>query len=88
MDEVPVDDYMIPLGKAEILSEGKDVTLVGWGAQVRVLEKVSLYYLYLFDFRLLNLLPLKELAVRLLIWSHCNLGMLKPLSNLYKRLED
>ena len=30
---------MIPLGKAEILREGNDVTVVGWGGQLRVLEK-------------------------------------------------
>lgn len=28
-------DYTLPLGKARLLAEGSDVTLVGWGAQVR-----------------------------------------------------
>ena len=36
---MPDEDYMIPLGKAEILREGNDVTVVGWGGQLRVLEK-------------------------------------------------
>jgi 2-oxoisovalerate dehydrogenase E1 component beta subunit len=36
--EVPVGDYVIPLGKAEIMRKGSDITLVGWGAQMRVLE--------------------------------------------------
>lgn len=36
--EVPEGDYMIPLGKAEVVKEGKDVTVVGWGSQMRVLE--------------------------------------------------
>jgi len=35
--DVPVGDYEIPIGKAEVMREGTDVTVVGWGAQMRVL---------------------------------------------------
>lgn len=38
VEEVPDADYEIPLGKAEIMQEGKDVTIVGWGAQLRRLQ--------------------------------------------------
>lgn len=38
--EVPVEDYTIPLGQAEVIQEGSDVTVVGWGQQVHVLAKV------------------------------------------------
>lgn len=41
VDEVPVDDFMIPLGKAEVLKQGKDITLVSWGAQVRVIQQAA-----------------------------------------------
>lgn len=34
-DMVPEEDYMIPLGKAEIVREGKDVTLLGYGPMIR-----------------------------------------------------
>ena len=34
-EEVPQEDYEIPLGKAEILQEGTDVTIVGYGMQLR-----------------------------------------------------
>jgi 2-oxoisovalerate dehydrogenase E1 component beta subunit len=34
-DDVPVGDYMLPLGKAEIVQEGSDVTIVCWGTQVK-----------------------------------------------------
>ena len=34
-DEVPEGDYTIPLGKARLVQEGKDVTIVAWGAMVR-----------------------------------------------------
>jgi len=39
VEEVPVDDFMIPLGKAEVIKEGKDITIVGWGAQLAVLQE-------------------------------------------------
>ena len=38
VEEVPDADYEIPLGKAEIVLPGSDVTLVGWGAQLRRLR--------------------------------------------------
>lgn len=32
-EEVPTEEYQIPLGKAHVAKIGKDVTLIGWGAQ-------------------------------------------------------
>eukprot|EP00698_Gefionella_okellyi_P005663 TRINITY_DN15132_c0_g1_i1.p1 TRINITY_DN15132_c0_g1~~TRINITY_DN15132_c0_g1_i1.p1 ORF type:complete len:368 (-),score=41.38 TRINITY_DN15132_c0_g1_i1:76-1041(-) len=37
--EVPIGHYELPLGQADIVTTGKDVTLVGWGAQVSVLSE-------------------------------------------------
>ncbi|MGV8155115.1 MAG: alpha-ketoacid dehydrogenase subunit beta [Alkaliphilus sp.] len=37
--EVPVEDYIIPIGKAKILQEGSDLTVVSWGAMVRDTQK-------------------------------------------------
>ncbi len=34
-EEVPEGEYSIPIGKARIVQEGKDVTIVVWGAMVR-----------------------------------------------------
>jgi 2-oxoisovalerate dehydrogenase E1 component beta subunit len=39
--EVPAGDYEIKLGKAEVVREGKDITLVAWGAQMEILEKAA-----------------------------------------------
>lgn len=39
VENVPVGDYMLPLSKAEVLKEGKDVTIVAWGSQVHVAYK-------------------------------------------------
>ncbi len=35
---VPKGDYTVPLGKARVWQTGKDVTVVGYGAQMRVLQ--------------------------------------------------
>lgn len=35
---MPEEDYMLPLGKAEVVKEGKDVTVVGYGSQLYPLE--------------------------------------------------
>lgn len=32
-EEVPLEEYSIPIGKADVALAGKDITLVGWGAQ-------------------------------------------------------
>jgi 2-oxoisovalerate dehydrogenase E1 component beta subunit len=36
--EVPEEAYQLPLGEAEVLKEGTDVTVLGWGAQMEVIE--------------------------------------------------
>ncbi|KHJ87139.1 Transketolase protein [Oesophagostomum dentatum] len=35
-EDVPTGDYTLPLSKADVVREGKDVTLVTWGTQVHV----------------------------------------------------
>ena len=37
--EVPEEAYEIELGKAEVVTIGSDITLLGWGAQMEVIEK-------------------------------------------------
>ncbi|KMQ74342.1 alpha-ketoacid dehydrogenase subunit beta [Marinobacter subterrani] len=37
--EVPDEDYRLPIGEAEVLKEGNDVTVLGWGAQMEVIEQ-------------------------------------------------
>jgi 2-oxoisovalerate dehydrogenase E1 component beta subunit len=38
VEEVPTGDYEIPLLRAEILKPGSDVTVLGWGGQLQVLQ--------------------------------------------------
>lgn len=40
VEDVPTGDYELPLGKAEVMIEGSDITLVGWGTQLQVLRDV------------------------------------------------
>ena len=40
--EVPKQDYTVPLGKANILREGTDVTLIAYGAMIPVLEEAAM----------------------------------------------
>jgi pyruvate dehydrogenase E1 component beta subunit len=37
--EIPEEAYEIPLGKAKILQEGEDITIVAWGAMVPDVQK-------------------------------------------------
>ncbi|KAF9686530.1 hypothetical protein SADUNF_Sadunf03G0168200 [Salix dunnii] len=39
VEEVPEHDYMLPLSEAEVIREGSDITLVGWGAQLSIMEQ-------------------------------------------------
>lgn len=42
--EVPEGHYTIPIGKAKVLKEGNDLTLVGWGAQLREIQEAVKEY--------------------------------------------
>ncbi len=40
-EDVPEKEYVIPIGKAKIVQEGNDITLVAWGAMVRECQKAA-----------------------------------------------
>ncbi|AZG73395.1 alpha-ketoacid dehydrogenase subunit beta [Shewanella livingstonensis] len=37
--EVPAGDYVIELGKAQVIKQGSDITVLAWGAQMEIVEK-------------------------------------------------
>ncbi|KAK9839859.1 hypothetical protein WJX81_007026 [Elliptochloris bilobata] len=41
VEDVPKGDFELPLGVARVAREGSDITLVGWGQQVGVLERAA-----------------------------------------------
>ena len=40
-DLVPVEDYMLKLHQAHIIQKGTDVTVIAWGAQLRVAKQAA-----------------------------------------------
>jgi len=40
-EEVPEEAYTVPIGEARMVREGKDVTVVAWGAMVREAERAA-----------------------------------------------
>ena len=41
VEDVPEDDYTVPLGEAKIVREGTDVTLISWGAMMRLSSEAA-----------------------------------------------
>lgn len=39
--EVPEEYYELPIGKAEVVQEGSDLTLLAWGAQMEIVQKAA-----------------------------------------------
>lgn len=57
--DIPDNDYIVPLGKANIVQEGGDLTLIAWGAMLKTcqdaIEKLnSKYSVELIDLRTIN----------------------------------
>ncbi|GFQ07265.1 2-oxoisovalerate dehydrogenase subunit beta 1 mitochondrial [Phtheirospermum japonicum] len=42
VEQVPDEDYMLPLSEAEVIREGSDITLVGWGAQLSIMQQACI----------------------------------------------
>ncbi|MDA4137073.1 MAG: alpha-ketoacid dehydrogenase subunit beta [Thaumarchaeota archaeon] len=38
-EEVPDEEYLIPIGKAKVVQEGKDITLISWGPMVQTCKE-------------------------------------------------
>jgi len=58
-EDVPEGDYTIPIGKARIVQEGNDVTVIAWGSMIqRVMQSVYGFDAEVID--LMTLVPLDE----------------------------
>lgn len=58
-EEVPEEEYAVPLGKARVVQEGKDVTIIAWGSMLqRTLKAVEGFNAEVIDLMTLN--PLDE----------------------------
>ena len=57
--DIPDEEYFVPLGKANVIQEGKDLTLIAWGAMVKTCEETieklnNRYSVELIDLRTIN----------------------------------
>jgi 2-oxoisovalerate dehydrogenase E1 component beta subunit len=70
-EEVPLEDYTIPIGQAWIARHGKDVTLIGWGAQhhQNMEAAEALASEYAIDTEVINLRSLNPLDINALVRS-------------------
>ncbi len=58
-EEVPETEYTIPIGKAKVVQEGKDITVIAWGSMLhKVLESVEGFAVEVID--LMTLRPYDE----------------------------
>src|SRR6185369_687866 len=70
-EEVPDDDYTIPLGRARLVGEGKDVTVIAWGSMLeRVMKAVGPR-----DVEVIDLLPLNPCDMQTLLASVRKTGL-------------
>ncbi|MGO9614028.1 MAG: alpha-ketoacid dehydrogenase subunit beta [Dissulfurispiraceae bacterium] len=61
-EEVPEGDYSIPLGRAKVVQEGKEVTVIAWGSMLhRTLQSLSGLDVEVIDLMTLN--PFDEEAI-------------------------
>ncbi len=70
--EVPAGDYAIPLGKASIMQEGSDITLVSWGAMLHKAMEASEG----FDCEIIDLMTLKPFDEETIVESVKKTGRL------------
>lgn len=41
VEEVPIDDYTIPMGQAEVLRKGADLTVVSYGTPLHICSECN-----------------------------------------------
>jgi len=60
-EEVPESSYTLPIGKAEIVQEGKDLTIIAWGALQRIVWQVAEDLIDKYSIEIIDLLSLSPL---------------------------
>jgi 2-oxoisovalerate dehydrogenase E1 component beta subunit len=86
-EEVPDEKYLIPFGKAKILKEGENVTLIGWGAQTHQnlaaaleVEKLGKGSVEVIDLRTLNPLDIDTLQASVEKTGRCVIAHEAPIT--------
>ena len=68
-EEVPSESYTLPIGKAEIVQEGKDVTILAWGALQRIVWQAAEDLVEKCSIEIIDLLSLSPLDEETILQS-------------------
>lgn len=83
-EEVPEEEYMIPLGQAEVARIGSDITLIGWGAQhhqnLKAAEEVEGVDVEVINLRTLNPLDIHTITSSVQRTGRCVIAHEAPLT--------
>lgn len=77
-EEVPDEEYLIPFGEAQLAKSGKDITLIGWGAQhhqnmeaAQLIKEKENIDVEVLNLRTLNPLDMDAIAVSVMKTGRC-----------------
>jgi pyruvate dehydrogenase E1 component beta subunit len=68
-EEVPEEEYTIPIGEAKVIREGKDVTVIAWGAMVKTVNEAVVKIGDKYSVEVINLRSLKPLDTNAVVNS-------------------
>lgn len=68
-EEVPEKEYAIPIGKAEVVQEGTDVTVVAWGAMQKIVRQAADELADTYSIEIVDLLTLSPLDRETIVQS-------------------
>ncbi len=68
-EEVPEEEYTLPIGKAEIIEEGADLTLIAWGAMQKTAREAAGQLVDKYSIEIIDLLTLSPLDKETIINS-------------------
>ncbi|KKU85976.1 MAG: 2-oxoisovalerate dehydrogenase [Candidatus Wildermuthbacteria bacterium RIFCSPHIGHO2_01_FULL_47_27] len=68
-EEVPEEEYEIPIGKAEIVQEGSDITLIAWGAMQKTVRQAADDLADKYSIEIIDLLTLSPLDRKTIVDS-------------------
>lgn len=68
-EEVPEEEYTIPLLHSQIIQEGSDITIIGWGAMVKTIKEVAEQMLGKYSVEIVDLLTLYPLDEKTVVDS-------------------
>lgn len=68
-EEVPEEEYTIPISKSEVVQEGTDVTLISWGAPLRTCRQAAKQLADKYSIEIIDLLTLSPLDRKTIVDS-------------------